>query len=252
MDITTEFANLNLSAEVLAIFNDEKNKEALGKIIDASKAPLISKRDELLGQITTHKAFITGLGGEDAIKSLGAAKAKAEQDAKDALASSTDANAVRDTLGKEIKTRDDRINSLLGEKKDAKVRSQVKRALTEAKGDPELLMPHITSRLKSEVNDAGDVVITVLDEAGKPMMVGTDAKPAKISDLLESFKKNSSLAKGFAASGTGGSGAASFNGSLTGVVNPWAATSFNLTKQGEIATSNPEMAKALKAAVGRV
>src|SRR5882672_810309 len=105
MDITTEFANLNLSAEVLAIFNDEKNKEALGKIIDASKAPLISKRDELLGQITTHKAFITGLGGEDAIKSLGAAKAKAEQDAKDALASSTDANAVRDTLGKEIKTR---------------------------------------------------------------------------------------------------------------------------------------------------
>jgi phosphotransferase system IIB component len=252
MDIAQEFGSLGLSAEVITLFSDEKNSAALAKIIEASKAPLVTKRDELLGQITNHKTFLTSLGGEDAIKSLAQAKAEADQKVKDALAQSTDANAVRDTLGKEIKTRDEKIQALLGEKKDAKVRSQVKRALTEAKGDADLLMPHITSRLKSEVNDAGEVVITVLNEDGKPWMVGTDAKPAKISDLLESFKKNASLAKGFSASGTSGSGATFNAGALKGVVNPWAPETLNLTKQGEIVRSNPEMAKALKAAVGRV
>lgn len=252
MDIATDFKDLNLSPEVIKVLGDTAVTEALSKIIEASKAPLISKRDELLGKVNENKTFIDSLGGVDTLKSLHAAKKDADDKVAAALASSTDANAVRDTLGKEIKTRDEKIQKLLGDKKDAKVRSTVRKALTEAKGDADLLMPHITSRLQSEVNDEGEVVITVLGEDGKPWLVGTDAKPAKIGDLLESFKKNTSLAKGFSATGTTGSGATGATGALKGIVNPWAKETFNLTKQGEIARANPETAKALKAAVGRV
>jgi hypothetical protein len=248
MDIATDFADLGLSADVIEVLS--KHGSALESIIEASKKPLITKRDELLSQISSHKTFIDGLGGADKIKSLAQQASEAEQKIKDAQAASTDVNAVREALGKEVSSRDEKINKLLSEKKDAKVRSTVKRALTEAKGDADLLMPHITSRIKSELNDAGDVVITVLDEKGGPMLVGSEAKPASVKDLLETMKKNTSFAKAFAASGISGSGA---NGApnITGVTNPWLPQTFNLTKQGQVARENPELASALKAAAGK-
>jgi hypothetical protein len=248
LDIANDFASYG--EDVVKALSDPKIADALGKYVTSREQGLITKRDELLGKVNSHKSFIDGLGGEEKIKSLAQVATEAEAKRVAAEASSNDVEAVRKSLTGKIGERDEHINKLLTEKREAKVKSRVSRAVTEACGDAELLAPHITSRLRSEITEDGEVKITVLKD-GQPMLVGTDAKPAVLKDLMEDMKKNTSFAKLFASSGASGSGASAGVKNLTGVVNPWTkGKDWNMTKQMEILRSSPESAATMKAAAG--
>jgi hypothetical protein len=230
------------------ILSNEKVVAALTAFVEGSKQPLVAKRDELLGINKNLKTLIDSVGGEESIKTLKQQKEDAEAAAKKALEESTDVTAVRSALASQIKERDDAISKLQTEKKDAKVRSTVRKALSEAGGDSDLLMPHINSRVTSEIVE-GEVVITVLKD-GKPWFVGTDAKPATVKDLVTDMKKDATFSKAFAPSGAQGSGAKNGSGGKA-IVNPWAKDTVNLTKQGEIMRNDPALAATLKAAAGK-
>jgi hypothetical protein len=229
---------------------DSKVIEALTTFITAREKPLVDKRDELLGKNKELNDYITTAGGRDAISKLAADKAKAEQEAKDAIAKSGSADELRSHFGTEIEKREKEIQKLKDEKKEAKVKSRVSRAITDAGGNATLLGPHISQRIASEVNAEGEVVITV-NKDGKPWLVGTDAKAATLKDLLEDMKKDQAFATAFSATNVNGSGAKNNMTGLTGVINPWAKETFNLTEQGKLMTQNPDLAKTLKTAAGR-
>jgi hypothetical protein len=227
---------------------DEKVVAALATYVDTQKKGVDSKNKELLTTNKDLKDFIESLGGTDALKQLAADKAAADQKAKDALAKSNDVEAVRSTLQSEIKTRDDQIAKLLGEKKNNKLRSVISDAVKDANADAVVLGPHIEKRITAEL-DGDDVKIVVTDKDGKPWMVGTDAKPATLKNLLEEMKKDPSLSKGFNAVGAGGTGSDAST-DQKGVVNPWNKATWNVTEQGRQYQANPERATALAAAAG--
>lgn len=79
-------------------------------------------------------------------------------------------------------------------------------AIAAAKGNPALLMPIIKSMTKAEYQD-GKVVISVLDEGGKPKIKDhVNQTPYSVSDLIEELKSNEAYGGAFEAH-TGGSGA---------------------------------------------
>jgi hypothetical protein len=81
-------------------------------------------------------------------------------------------------------------------------------AIVEAGGDDETvvaLLPHVMGRLK--LDEQGDEINVIAMRAdGKPMFVGTDAKPAAHVDVVNELK-NGKFARSFPASDKGGSGA---------------------------------------------
>lgn len=247
LDIATEFKGAD--AEVVKALSDPKVAAALETYVTTREAPLVAKRDELLGSNRDLKTFIDTHGGQDRIKTLADTAAKADEATRKAAASSSDVETVRSHMTGEIKARDTTISKLLGTIKDGKVKSAISTALSEAGGDEKLLGPHIATRVKSDVNDAGDVTITVLKADGNPWLVGTEGKAATLADLLGEMKTDASLAKGFSASGARGSGAAASSSQLHGIKNPWMkGKEFNLTEQTKIMLSNPDLAKTLAAA----
>lgn len=243
MDIAKEFESYGEDV-VKALTSDPKVAEAVTKYNSA----LAAKRDELLGSIKEHKTFVESLGGVDKIKSLAQSAAEAEAKAREAAAASNDIEKVRAALTEQINALTERNKKLLDEKKEGRVNAAIRDALGE-EGDINLLFPHISSRIKSDINDDGDVSITVLGKDGTKML-GRDAKDATLKDLIEEMKSDPSLAKGFAARGTKGAGTPVNANDMKGVVNPWAKDTFNLTAQTQLYLSNPELAKALASAVG--
>jgi hypothetical protein len=233
---------------VKALTDNPKLAEALSSFISDREKPLLSKRDELLSKNKELSEFLESVGGKDSVANLHRQKTEAEAKAKKALEESTNVDELRSHFAVELKSREDEISKLRNEKKDAKVRSTINRALNEFGGDSKLLGPHIQSRVTADL-DGDAVKITVLKE-GKPWLVGTEAKPATVKDLLEELKKDPSFAKAFDPKNVTGTGAKGSANGLHGIVNPWAKESLNVTEQGRIAVSNPDLAKALRAAAG--
>lgn len=233
---------------LLDALTDDNVVAALSAFVETQKKGVDTKNRELLNTNKEMKDLIDGLGGADALKRLAADKAAADQKAKEALAASSDVEAVRTTLQSEIKTRDDQIAKLLGEKKGSKLRSVIDSAVKEANADEVVLGPHIEKRIKAEL-DGDEVKIVVTDKDGKPWMVGTDAKPATLKNLLDEMKKDPSLSKGFNAVNAGGTGSDT-SVDQKSVVNPWNKATWNVTEQGKQYTANPERATALAAAAG--
>ena len=247
MDISTDFKDA--PPALVAALQDPAVAAAIAAYADRVKAPLVSKNTELLGEVRTHKSFIDGLGGTEKITGLATAAAAAAEKLRLKTLESTDVEAVRRALNGEIQSRDDQIGTLLNGLKTNEVNRQIAATLAEAGGSAELLTPHINSRLKSEISKDGVVSINVLKD-GIPWLMGTEAKPATLKDLVAEMKTNTTFTPAFKASGMNGSGAKGTPQGLHGVVNPWAEGSFNLTRQSEVYKANPEHAAALAAAAG--
>jgi len=112
---------------------------------------------------------------------------------------------------KELLTNNESLTSQLTKQL---VDNAARKALSEHKGDPNLLMPHIQSKIRMVKNSAGEYTAQVLDNVGNAR-VGADAKDMNISDLVIEMKADSSFAKCFDGTGATGSGGGSGTGAGT-------------------------------------
>lgn len=117
-------------------------------------------------------------------------------------------------------------------------------AVAEKEGNITLLRPHLVARVRTDVDEEGEVSMTILGANGDPME-DKHGNPATVKALVEEFANSETFAAAFKASGIGGSGARETRGGRT-QNNPWAKDTFNLTRQAEIEQSNPQLAQRLK------
>lgn len=121
----------------------------------------------------------------------------------------------------------------------AKYTAEVTSAIASENGIPKLLHPIIERRVKSVLDDEGEVVLEIYDEDGQ-LMEGKTVK-----DLIAELKADGDYGSAFKSTAASGGGASSGTKvGLSGEDNPYMPGSINYTKQGIL--ENTDMAKALK------
>lgn len=91
------------------------------------------------------------------------------------------------------------------------VDAQATAAIAEAKGVPQLLLPHLKGRVKV-VEEDGKFNLQILDAAGNPMVSDAAGTPATFKTLVESFKADPIFGRAFEGSGASGGNAAGNGG----------------------------------------
>lgn len=84
--------------------------------------------------------------------------------------------------------------------------AQATAAIVTAKGVPQLLLPHVKTRVKV-IEEDGQFKVQVLNERGEPMISDASGTPATISDLVNSFKSDPIYGRAFESSGASGGSA---------------------------------------------
>jgi hypothetical protein len=230
----------NLATEL----SKPEHAEALTAFVAKVKEPVISKNKEILEKLTALNGTVQQFGGLDAIKSMAEQvtqyKAQAEAKPKD------DIESVKKTYADQLAGVSAERDSLKQRLVERDVQTALHNAIRDAKGEPALLEPIVRSRIKAEAIE-GKVRIGVLTVDGVPML-NSEGKDASVKDLLAEIRSDGRYARAFEATKASGSGAVnSATGLPTGVDNPWNPASRNLTKQMEIARTNPNLAKSLAA-----
>lgn len=85
-------------------------------------------------------------------------------------------------------------------------------AIAEAKGVPQLLLPHVRAHVKVVEDENGDFVARVVDAKGDPR-VNSKGDFMSISDLVGEMRQNEVFGRAFESSGAGGSGTPANGGS---------------------------------------
>ncbi|WP_293383560.1 hypothetical protein [Phenylobacterium sp. SCN 70-31] len=115
------------------------------------------------------------------------------------------------------------------------------KAIAEAGGSVELLLPHLLNRSRLSEKD-GMFGVEVLDKDNLPMAGKSYA------DILEEFKKNDSFAGAFASKVATGTGAAAASGSKSTTANPFVrGPDYNVGEQMRLMKNEPDKAKRLQA-----
>lgn len=129
--------------------------------------------------------------------------------------------------------------------------SEITRAVTEAKGVPELLGHVVRGQLDVQRTDDGRFNLRVLGPDGQPRIKDSQGNPYALSDLVADLKQDPKYGRAFEASGAAGSGATGSSGNRGGgAANPFKADSRNVTEQMRLAKENPAEAKRLAAEAG--
>jgi hypothetical protein len=100
-------------------------------------------------------------------------------------------------------------------------------AISGAKGNVDLLLPHVTSQLQMQQNGE-NFVVRVVGRDGRERVGGPNGEPMTISQLVESMRSQDAFAPAFAASTPGGAGASS-GGKSSGGGTPARAIKWNDT-----------------------
>ena len=98
-------------------------------------------------------------------------------------------------------------------------------AISSAKGNVDLLLPHVTSQL--QMSQQGDgFVVRVVGRDGRERVGGPNGEPMTIAQLVETMRSQDAFAPAFAASTSGGAGASS-GGKTSGGGTPPRAVKWN-------------------------
>lgn len=211
----------DLAPELKSVFEKPEVAAVLTTLITAAKAPLITNRDDVLGQLATVKTKLKTF--EDA-----AAKAQADADAAKLAAAEKDGTVetVKTHFTGLLSAKEKELNDLRMSILNEKVTNKLITAIREGDAVPELLEPHLRGRIKADMVE-GKLKVSILTANGMPMVV--DGKDASLKDLLAEFKANPTFQPAFKAPAAGGSGSRETQG-LSGS-NPWAKATFNVTEQ---------------------
>lgn len=105
----------------------------------------------------------------------------------------------------ELVSKEQRIQALQGALESHLIDARATAAIVAAKGVPQLLLPHVKSRLRV-VEAEGKFDVQVLDASGGQLIADAKGTPAGIADLVESFKADPIYGRAFEASGASGGG----------------------------------------------
>jgi hypothetical protein len=227
-------------------------QEAAKSLIESEHAGLIAKRDELLGINKTLKENLKTFDGVDADQ-FRSMQSEAEKAEEDKLRANKDFDTIlsnqQTKLQGVIGDKDASIEKLKGQLHKEKITTVATRALAEAKGSPELLMPHLTNRLSLD----DDMAVVVNDKAGGRMFNG-QGEPATISDLVDEMKNDPIMSRAFDAGVKSGTGArSSGNSGAAGAGATTAGNPFVRDKDGrwnafdgmKLVKENPDEARRL-------
>lgn len=107
----------------------------------------------------------------------------------------------------EKKTLNSRVENLREQLSDNLIKATATKAIAEAKGSVELLLPHVMRQTKMRETDDGKLIAEVVDEAGHQRVGDSTGNPMTIPQLVDELKKDSTFSRAFDATGASGSGA---------------------------------------------
>lgn len=181
------------------LLENEEGKKLIEQYVESQKAPLVNKRDELLGELKSLKKNSEVMQMQ--LKELQSAQAPKKEEPAQPEQKVT---PKEEHLVKELENKEKTINSIKQSLIREKVDVSLTKAIEEHKGISELLKPHLNGRIKADYSDNGEIVITILDQKGNPMF--KNGEPASITDLVEEYKSNAIFGRAFESSGVSGSG----------------------------------------------
>lgn len=219
------------SPELKSFLENETNKAAVASLIEQAKAPITSKRDELLSKQVEFNKKIDALGGLERIESLAKQAAAAEEARKkaelEAVEKSGDLTKLKEHYGNQLADRERELNDLKASITQEKANAKIAAAIREANGVPDLLAPHVASRVRASMVD-GKLELTVLAPNGVDMLT-SDGKPASLKDLIGELRTSPIYQRAFEAPAAGGTGGKT--STTPSVNNPWNPATKNVTEQ---------------------
>ena len=213
--------------EVKAFLATDEGKALLNPIIDEAKQPLLTKRDELLGELSGHKEKVRKYEELGDVDTLAQALAKLKENSSDNNSNKSFEELEKHLRG-EIQSREDKLNQFKHKFVADNVQAQLTQAIVAAKGVPELLGPVLKGRIEAAFDDEKGVVITVLGKDGKKMY--RNGEPATIQDLINEVKADDVYGRAFEGSGASGSGTRASDTKVNGIVLDPNDPNFSLAK----------------------
>jgi hypothetical protein len=119
--------------------------------------------------------------------------------------------AITHELSGEIDKRDQRINAITRQLENQLITNAATKAIVDAKGSLELLLPVVKDRARMKESDQG-FEVEILDANGQPAYrhdPGAGMVPQTFTGLLKQLKANESYARAFDGTGHSGSGSSS-------------------------------------------
>lgn len=216
---------------------------------------LKAKNHQLLGEVKKFKQKASAIPDDFDAKvwsDLKKAKLEADEEAAKAAGKWDEYKAeLVQTHEKEVTGLRDQNAQLHTQLENVLVNNAIMSAISHAKGNSDLLMPHVRNHVQLFDED-GEKVARVIDKSGNPRITGAKGDFMSIEQLLEEFKESTTFAPCFEGSRATGSGAAGGgNGSGGAKANPFAKETLNLTEQARLNRDDPAAAARLKAAAGR-
>jgi hypothetical protein len=253
MNLPADFfpADKEITAEVKTAIENP----AIVELIVGYNAGLVRKRDEVLGKLSTKEQVLKDLGDIEAVKTKLShydqyMAEKAELEAK-ANKTNQSVEEVRTQMQALLEERDSRIAAIEQKRVATERQARLTRAIKEAGGDPDLLMPFIDKRIQHRVDANDDLVFEVRTEDGKPLLKD-NGDPAGLKELVGEFKGNAKYAVMFEADNLGGTGARNGTAGNAGIDNPFLKSSpnYNVAAQSKLYRDNKALCIQLAAQAG--
>lgn len=249
LDLNNEAVQSAIS-EATAAAVAEATAKFDGKLAEETEG-LKSKNQQLLSEVKKFKAKASSIPEDfdaEAWQELKTAKQLADEEAAKAAGKWDEYKSeLVETHQKEIGGLKEENGTLRGQLENVLVNNAIMGAISHAKGNPDLLMPHVRGHVKL-FDDDGEQVARVVDKAGNPRIIGAKGDYMSIEQLLEEFKESDTFAPCFEGSRATGSGAGGGSGSGGVKNNPFSKETLNLTEQARLKRDDPDAAARLKAA----
>lgn len=195
-------------------------------LIEGFKEPLLAKRDELFTQMKSLKDELETFKTAEQVKTEELETVK-RQEKEQQLKANNDFEAYKQFHEQEV----EKYKSEIGSFQTKFARKEADRVIAETamkySRSPKPLQLLLKERVKSELDENGNVCINVYDDNGKQMYF--EGQPASVEHLVESLKTNEDYAPFFASNGVSGSGSQRSE-PMTTSYNDMNSSEFNLSK----------------------
>lgn len=223
--------------------------------LEGEKTSLLRKRDELLGEVKglkTKYSKFADYADRDDLDIAELLRIKEQHETGDSAIE----NKYRTAYEADKKKFDDRLKAIEDERRTEKEEREREKAATTL---AQLKADAIAEFSKESYGIRNPEQFWILYGQGKiqrgedgKVFVGDEYKQVGLADYVKSIADEPDNQHHFKPKGGSGAGTVVGNGGGNGqaTTNPWKAGSFNLTQQGQIIRTNPELAKRLKAEAG--
>lgn len=208
---------------VLEYLNTDEGKA----IVEELKQPLLSKRDEILGEKKEVETKLNALlQAEQERESATQAAAREAKEAK--LKEENDFEAFKQHMQEQVIEKEKALQTF----QTRMARTEVDRLISETafkhSNSPKPLQLLLKERIESTVLEDGTVDYVVKDTDGNTLY--WEGKPARMNHLVESLKTEDDYAVFFSATGVSGSGTKQTEPMTQGSYKDMSSTDFNLSK----------------------